>query len=276
MTPDLILYHGDCPDGFCAAFIAKTQYPKAELIPCTYGVPPPDVTGKDVLVVDFSWPRLQTLEISSKANSIRIFDHHKTAEKELEGLAFATFDMNRSGATLTWDLLFPGKERPWFVLYVEDRDLWRWALPNSKEISGYLMALPQTMEAWSILWDLDQAAAADYGTAIRLHIDHYIEKIVAQRRVGHFHDHPTLIVNAAYPNISDVCDALLTMQKGDGIALGWFERGDGRTQFSLRSRGELDVSAIARDHGGGGHKNAAGFELSRKSARALLDTLEGS
>jgi phosphoesterase RecJ-like protein len=36
-------------------------------------------------------------------------------------------------------------------------------------------------------------------------------------------------------------------------------RADGAVKVSLRSRGELDVERIARGHGGGGHKNAAGY-----------------
>ena len=37
----------------------------------------------------------------------------------------------------------------------------------------------------------------------------------------------------------------------------------GKVRVSIRSRGELDVAAVAREFGGGGHKNAAGcvFEL---------------
>ncbi len=35
--------------------------------------------------------------------------------------------------------------------------------------------------------------------------------------------------------------------------------GDGRTKASLRSRGSVDVAAIAVGFGGGGHRNAAGF-----------------
>ena len=34
---------------------------------------------------------------------------------------------------------------------------------------------------------------------------------------------------------------------------------DGRFQYSLRSRGDFDVSELAKKHGGGGHKGAAGF-----------------
>lgn len=39
------------------------------------------------------------------------------------------------------------------------------------------------------------------------------------------------------------------------------EKAPGRFKVSLRSRGDIDVEAVARSHGGGGHKNAAGFEL---------------
>ena len=34
---------------------------------------------------------------------------------------------------------------------------------------------------------------------------------------------------------------------------------NGRYKVSLRSRGDVDVEQVARRHGGGGHKNAAGF-----------------
>jgi bifunctional oligoribonuclease and PAP phosphatase NrnA len=38
-------------------------------------------------------------------------------------------------------------------------------------------------------------------------------------------------------------------------------REDGSHKVSLRSRGEVDVEKIARHHGGGGHRNAAGYAL---------------
>jgi hypothetical protein len=43
------------------------------------------------------------------------------------------------------------------------------------------------------------------------------------------------------------------------FAMGWYQRGDGRYAYSLRSRGDFDVSELAKKYGGGGHKNAAGF-----------------
>jgi bifunctional oligoribonuclease and PAP phosphatase NrnA len=45
-------------------------------------------------------------------------------------------------------------------------------------------------------------------------------------------------------------------------------REDGTHKISLRSRGEVDVEKIARHHGGGGHRNAAGFVLEGDGAES--------
>jgi hypothetical protein len=41
----------------------------------------------------------------------------------------------------------------------------------------------------------------------------------------------------------------------------WYINKEGKCICSLRSNGDYDVSAIAKAFGGGGHKNAAGFEV---------------
>ena len=43
------------------------------------------------------------------------------------------------------------------------------------------------------------------------------------------------------------------------FAACYFCRADGKRQWSLRSRGNFDVSEVARRFGGGGHNNAAGY-----------------
>ena len=109
---DLIISHKSCPDGFCAAFIARKKYPNAEMLPLNHGDPLPleQVRGKDVLILDFSWKRREDNEaVADAAKSIRILDHHKTSLAACEGLPYVTFDMNRSGAGLAWDYLF-GKD----------------------------------------------------------------------------------------------------------------------------------------------------------------------
>lgn len=280
---DIILYHNACPDGWTAAYIAKMRYPEAELMPRDHGLEPPykEVEGKDVLVVDFSWrTREQNDKMASLAKSFHILDHHRTAQAVLEGAPYVMFDMNRSGAGLTWDCLFRknwfSDIRPWYVDYVEDRDLWRHQLPNSKEANAYIGTLPMTMEAWNSLSQTSIEQAVELGRGALAHIEHYVREAVKQAQSGVLNlkskQYSVLLVNIPYLNVSEVGHALA--QKVD-VGIGWFERGDGMIQFSLRSIGDIDVSEIAKAFGGGGHKNAAGFQFSLIEGRKIIDGILG-
>jgi oligoribonuclease NrnB/cAMP/cGMP phosphodiesterase (DHH superfamily) len=289
---DLILYHGDCPDGWCAAYVASKRYPEAKLLPMKYGENPPygEVEDKDVIVVDFSWSREASIRLSLLAKSFHIYDHHKSARENLEGLDFATFDMERSGAGLAWDYLFGVDSkwlrpdgsvdltktnfgaRPWFVDFVEDNDLWRFKLTDSKEIGLFLKTLPRTAEAWDHLALTDLKKAAMAGAAIKLAVDYYVESMVREARRGKIDDYTVALVNAPYVNVSELGNALA--QTAD-IGLAYFERVDGHVQFSLRSVGDIDVADVAKRYGGGGHKNAAGFELKYEYARLFIDSILG-
>lgn len=161
---DIIYSHGHCPDGFVAAMIAKRRYPEAEVIFLDHGADHTENLKKaekrDVLMLDFSLRTRETNdELAASTRSFQILDHHKSAREVLEGAPYAIFDMNRSGAGLAWDYLF-GKDsdnpikqipRPWYVDFTEDRDLWNWKLPNSKEVCAYLGTLPFEFEAWDKL-----------------------------------------------------------------------------------------------------------------------------
>jgi oligoribonuclease NrnB/cAMP/cGMP phosphodiesterase (DHH superfamily) len=270
---DTIIYHGSCPDGWCSAYLARQACPGAELVPFTHGtrIDPEQYRDREVLMVDISWDRPNMDKLQAVAKSLLVLDHHKTAQAALDGFPGAVFDMTRSGAGLTWDTLRIGP-RPWFVWYVEDRDLWRWAFPDSKAVSAYIMAIPQKTEAWDELYQMTPFDAAQKGKAILLHIDHYVDSVVRERQMGMFQGLTTAVINAPYINISDACHQLCSYAQ---IGMGWFERSDGQIQFSLRSEGDLDVSAIAKAYGGGGHKNASGFQLLIPAGRALLDRILG-
>jgi nanoRNase/pAp phosphatase (c-di-AMP/oligoRNAs hydrolase) len=290
---DLVIHHAKCPDGFCAAFTAKKKYPEAELLGLDHGEPVPfeQVRGKDVLVVDFSWPnREDNIELYRIAKSFHIYDHHKTALERLAGLDFVTFDMNRSGAGLIWDYLF-GQDspdacydqgtnfepRPWYVDYVEDRDLWRHALRGSKAVSAFIMSLPMTIDDWNYLDKINVEHAEQFGVRILNHIERYVKEAVNESQRGFFRIEPnvymtTEVVNCPYMNCSEVGNVLA---KKAAVGLTWFERADGQIQFSLRSEGDTDVSAIAKIYGGGGHLHAAGFRLPIGPGRELIDAILG-
>lgn len=62
--------------------------------------------------------------------------------------------------------------------------------------------------------------------------------------------------------------------QGVEVALLFRELPDGRTKISARSNGDVDVSAVARDLGGGGHRQAAGILLDRPLEAAREQVLD--
>ncbi len=58
------------------------------------------------------------------------------------------------------------------------------------------------------------------------------------------------------------------------LALFLRELEDGDFKFSLRSKGELDVSKIALKYGGGGHRNAAGFTGKKELIYKIIEGIE--
>jgi hypothetical protein len=295
----LVIYHADCTDGFAAAWAASCAFPAdryVELCPAVYRQPPPDVTGREVYIVDFSYDRETLLAMHARAAYLRVLDHHRSAATALEGLPFCTFDMNRSGAGLAWDELAaphvgPHERRPPLIDYVEDRDLWRWKLPDSREINAYLGSLPHTLadfdEAASDLrTDVGRAKIALQGEAVLLAQARYIDRTIACARWRRlevpegtqgaqpaqglaFGARDVLavevpVVNAGPWCVSEVLERLKNEHPDAPFVAAWYERPDGCLYYSLRSNAEgADVSKVAAQYGGGGHRNAAGFDAPR-------------
>jgi len=267
----LVLYHANCWDGFCAAFVLWKHYDGAiDARPVRYGDPLPDpldTVVRSVFVVDFSWPLVELRALAAESARLHVLDHHRTAITALRGQSlgpFATLDLREdwSGAHLVWSRYGPTETLPWLVAYTEDRDLWRWALPDTREINAALRSYPLDFELWDS-WgpDVPPTFVAE-GAAILRAEAAVIERHVrhAQRNVpfaGHEH---VSVVNATSLQ-SEIGHALA---KDAFFAVCWFEDRHGDTVYSLRSAEHgADVSAIAARFGGGGHVHAAGFTLPR-------------
>ena len=53
---NLVIFHANCNDGFGAAYSAwKLLGNRCEYIACAHGETPPDVTGKKVAILDYSF-----------------------------------------------------------------------------------------------------------------------------------------------------------------------------------------------------------------------------
>lgn len=281
MKAPLVITHGSCRDGFCAAWVVRRKFPDAEIHFAYYGKEPPDVTDRDVIMVDFSYPREVMSWLAVECRSLVVLDHHKTAEAALAGWGqdmdpfnvntprggrgpYVLFDMNRSGAGLAWDYFFAGELRPWLVDYVEDRDLWRHKLPHSHAVNAYIGVLQFDFDVWDrVDRSTPVTAAAHLGDMVVQKVTQYVAEASKNLRwcglpVGDGH-YRVPVVNAPQVDISELLDAVIR-EHDPPFAVGWWQRFDGLFQYSLRSRGDFDVSAIAKTFGGGGHKNAAGFQ----------------
>lgn len=219
------------------------------------------LTGRNVYIVDFSYKRAVLEEIISVAESVTILDHHKTAQAELDGIRCdCVFDMNRSGALIAWNVFFPNSPPPPLVLHVSDRDLWQFKLPGTREIHAACGLYPLTLEARDELMKTDPSHLIEQGKVVL----RYHEELVRQatkykpRRIIGGHNVP--FVFCPVPAlISDVGHVICI---GEPFACVAAERDDGSIGVSLRSSdGGLDVSQVAIEYGGGGHKHAAGFVI---------------
>lgn len=271
MTKPLVIYHRDCPDGLCAAWIAWRKFgDSADYFPAQYSAAPPDVTGRDVYVLDFCYPFEATMHLAGLARHLTILDHHATAERDLAQInelpneqrrnVEITFDMHCSGAGLARDYFFPGLAC-WIVDYVQDRDLWRFELPDSATINAYLQTL-NTFEGFERAHKLAPEQARVFGLGAEAYRDMLVHKVKAhaiRQRFAGYDDIP--VVNAHFIGISELLGELA---KDALFSVGWYQRGDGAISYSLRSRGDFDCSKLAEKFGGGGHAGAAGFRFDWK------------
>lgn len=274
----LCIYHANCADGFGAAWVVRQALgaDNVEFLPGHYGQPAPDVEGRDVIIVDFSYPYELLVLLGHQARTILVIDHHKTAAEELARhplrpapTTFAewstsaqrvgtVFDMNRSGAGLTWDYFNPGQPRPALINHIEDRDLWRFALPGTKDVMAAVFSYEQDFHLWDDLMKRHLSEFRADGNAIRRAHDKNVADLVQHARRLNIGGHHVQTLNSPYYMASDAGHILA---QGEPFAACYSDTPKGRV-FSLRSEPDgLDVSDIAKQYGGGGHRNAAGFTV---------------
>lgn len=289
---NLVIYHKNCPDGFGAAFAAwlRIGY-QAEYVAALYGDAPPDVKGKHVAIVDFSYPRDVLERMAAEAETLIVLDHHKTAEKTLNGFDNALFDMTQSGAVLAYrwfhftsssavdadwkvaglQAITNGVDVPIFFKYIQDRDLWTWQLPNSHEFSAALGQRKFGFQSWldvflMTLTPTRMDALIEEGRHVITWRDNELRSIAKKARRVRILGIDLMTLNYAGHYHSELGHILCEMSSDNVPAteasLTWFYDLDSRIfRCSLRSSNTgPSIITIAEKFGGGGHHHAAGFE----------------
>ena len=280
MTRPLCIYHGGCQDGFTAAWVVwKALDGECDFHPGIYQDSPPNVTGRVVYMVDFSYKASIVAEMAKTASVIYILDHHKSAIDDLEANgAVGThllhpdqvmwiLDMDRSGAGITWDYFFAAEERPVLIQYVEDRDLFKFKYGETRNFSARLFAEEYQFDNWErVNRSFEDRISAEIdtflseGAVINKYNTKSVQELVAENQ---------RVMNIGGVNVPVCClpktyttEAGHLMAQGAPFAACYWDTPQGRV-FSLRSReqGGMDVQAIAIKYGGGGHEHAAGFRV---------------
>lgn len=289
----LIIYHKDCLDGMAAAWIARQHFEFAKenneirtideitMHASFYEDEVPDLTGKEVYILDFSYPPEKLLPHVLGSAGITIIDHHDTAIeawKHFEHNSPLGYKMNFvfntmfSGAMLTWQHFKGNEEPPCYLKMCQDHDMWRFELPNTKAYVAGVFSTGKVNEPFDYYY-VEHMFNPD-------HIDSYInhgrtilgerKKMVnnAIRRNLTFvsilgHDNIPC-VNIIYDLASDTNEALRLLYPNAPFTLTYEDWGvKGYRKFSIRNdkNSPINVGEIAKKFGGGGRAGTGGFTI---------------
>jgi oligoribonuclease NrnB/cAMP/cGMP phosphodiesterase (DHH superfamily) len=277
MKKPLVIYHGNCADGFTGAWCFWRKYgDEMEYHPGVYQHTPPDVTDRNVFLVDFSYKREVVKDMLLLAKNIVLLDHHKSAiddlwDLEADGLNVKYSGVEQSGAVIAWNYIqkmCDTKERmPEMILHVQDRDLWQFKLEGTRELSEYMFSQEYDFKVWNQLMSMtkhERNKAITLGGAILVKHFKDVNELLRQLR------RPMVIggyaVEVACMPYMMASDAGSIMSLAQPFAGTYYDTISHRC-FSLRSNAKnpaaVDVSVIAEQYKGGGHKHSSGFKVDR-------------
>jgi hypothetical protein len=225
-----------------------------------------------VLFADIAPPADAWLDLAEQAGRLVVLDHHVSAferyradpsiaDRIARNGHHVVFDLSRSGAVLAWQHLHPDRAVPALLAYVEDQDLWRFALPGSREVNAALGSHLRSFDVWGRLAATPAEALAAEGRPIlraqRMEVDRALAA-AHPVRVGALR---LEAVNARTQRAEIGHE--LAERRAFGTPAGVVYRLTGeQVHVSLYSVADFDVSRVAGEYGGGGHRNAAGFTIS--------------
>jgi oligoribonuclease NrnB/cAMP/cGMP phosphodiesterase (DHH superfamily) len=272
MERTVVLYHGNCPDGFGGAYAAWKKFgDAAEYVPLGRGDEAPIelVRGADTYLVDFTFNgRDEMARLAEAANRLVALDHHEGVQEITESVPEHVFDSNRSGASIAWAYFHPDTPMPELLSYIEDDDLFRFALPQTRGVLAYLGVHPFTFASWdetaSLLADPASRGKLLEKTAAYAEYFELLANLAVERaKLVEFEGYQCYFATAhPYKPMKSLVGNLLA-RKHPPIALVVTAHPNGYG-VSIRSGGGVDVSAIARKYGGNGHTLSSGFLIPRE------------
>lgn len=261
----VILFHGNCPDGFGGAYSAWKKFGEsAEYVPLKHGKPVPvDLTGAHAYFIDFCYPADIMAEIASVAASVTVLDHHEGMKEVVEALPSHVYDVSHSGAVIAWMYFHPDTPIPTLLSYVEEGDLYRFELPDARALLSYVYSKPFEFTVWDELVaqvedEKTRAVMIERGTIYAEHSTLLVDELIEDAKLVRFEGYECYFSPSISVFTSDLGNRLA--RKRAPLSLSVQARPDG-IRVSLRGDGTVDVAKIAQKYGGNGHPNASAFSL---------------
>ncbi len=283
---DIVMYHGSCFDGFGSAFIVWLYYKKIygldrandiKYIPCYHqknlSIFNQDYLekfmDKNILMCDFSYGYDNMMQLISVSKSFMILDHHPTARDSLKNIPseLKIFDMKRSGVGITWDFFYPNDNMPKFLAHIQDRDIWAYRLSETNEFVAYFYEQKYDFSIWeTYLEDSMVESAIETGRQWLIYKDIIVSKAVNRSSyiIQEINQKYYIVLYSNSCDFkSDIGNKLFNKIPFADFSCVWdYNLSRNKSYYSLRSTDDrLDVSLIAKNFGGGGHRNASGCEF---------------
>lgn len=261
-----VYYHNRDLDGFCSGAILKHRYPDAEFIGYDYGMPFEMPDNERVIMVDVSLSKELMFELAAR-NELTWIDHHKSAIDELRDLPCEKVtQVGVAACELTWYWCYPNSSTPVAVTLLGKYDTWRkdeeWEV-NTLPFQYGMRALCNGLESFPTTLLEFTNPSNEVDECIKI-----IEsgKLILAYQAQQDELHCKLYAFEAWVGEHKaIC--LNTTNKNSNTFLSVYDH-DLMVAFTLTPKGysvslyttkDIDVSAIAKLYGGGGHKQAAGF-----------------
>ncbi|MEK7201309.1 MAG: hypothetical protein AAB737_01585 [Patescibacteria group bacterium] len=265
MERTVILYHGSCPDGFGAAYAAWKKFgDSAEYIPLHRGDElPQGLEGAHLYFVDFTYEQEGMDHFVSIAKSVTVLDHHIGMKEVVERMPEHVFDNDKSGASIAWSYFHPDAPLPTLLAHIEDDDIYRYALPDTRAVLSYVSVHPFTFESWDELAGMLENPETREAFLIkaRAYAEYFelLAKSAADKaNLVEFEGYRCMFANAhpSKPMKSYVGNILAKEHGPIALVVSAHPKGFG---VSIRGDGSVNVAQIAEKYGGNGHHDSAGF-----------------
>lgn len=255
----IVVYHDECVDGFASAYVCSKYFTNVEYSPELYTRDRKSVREwkadgfEQIVYVDITPIDSDLIQF---VENCYVIDHH-IGRLPILNMAHPSwniyFDKDRSGVTSTYFALYGKNNYSNMQLYVEDYDLWKFELSNSKAINAYIGMQERSFVAFEKLELTLATSSNDLAFKLIVSIGNYIirtnnELVEKSIRLSSFEKLGIIFVNSSN-SANEIAETF------DGDVCVYYHKDDRNIRCSFRGPNAL---FYAKQLGGNGHELSAG------------------